>query len=101
MGTEDQVPHTVESIMMFIVFFACVSVCVAQGPHDNPDWQDYKLEFGKVYSPEEDAKRYETWLSNVIDIDMHNAQYDKTYTQAPNAFTDMTDEEFERDYSIK
>merc|ERR1712243_92961 len=101
MGTEDQASHTVESIMLFIVFFAYLSICMAQGPHDNPDWQDYKLEFGKVYSPEEDAKRYETCLSNGIEINLHHDQYNKTYTQAPNQFTDMTDEEFERDYSMK
>merc|ERR1711890_117582 len=85
---------TILAIMMFIALFACLSVCFA-APSDDQAWQDYKLEFGKVYTEGEEAARYAAWKSNMETIDLHNAQYEKTYTQGPSEFTDMTDDEFE------
>merc|ERR1712080_259566 len=88
---------TILAIMMFIALFACLSVCLA-APSDDQAWQDYKLEFGKVYTEEEDASRHATWKSNLEGMAVHNAQYEKTYTQGPNEFSDMTDEEFQAAY---
>jgi len=83
--------------MMYIAVLACLSVCLA-GRLDDQAWQDYKLQFGKVYTEEEDAIRYETWRKTVEEIEMHNSEYSKTYTQGVNQFTDMSDEEFEQGY---
>jgi len=83
--------------MMYIALLVCLSVCLAGGVED-AKWQQYKLEYGKVYTEEEDAARYETWKENVAEIDMHNALYSETYEQGPSEFSDMTDEEFAEAY---
>lgn len=81
--------------MMFIVLLACCSLCFA-----DPAWEQYKLEFGKVYNDEEDTTRYETWKKNMADIEFHNSNYadDHGYTQGMNQFTDMTEDEFQANY---
>jgi len=85
--------------MLYIIVLACLSACLA-GPADDLKWQDYKLEFGKVYSSEEEeATRYETWKENVMEIELHNADYTQTFKQGQNEFTDMTDEEFKATHS--
>jgi len=76
--------------MILFAVFACLSVCQAY----DQAWEDYKLEFGKVYTAEEDAAKYATWKVNVNGIVLHNALYGDTYKQGVNQFTDMTDEEF-------
>jgi len=76
--------------MILFIVYACLSVCLA---HDQA-WEDYKLEWGKVYTPEQDAAKYLTWKENVDEINIHNALYGDTYTQSVNLFTDMTDAEF-------
>jgi hypothetical protein len=64
---------------------------MAQLPQDDQKWQDYKLDFDKRYTEEEEITRYQTWKKAVAEIDLHNAQYEKTFTQGINQFTDMTD----------
>jgi len=91
--------HTLSAIMRIFVLFACALVCMAQGPHKDQRWEDYKLEFDKHYaSPEEEEKRYAVWKQAVAEIDLHNAQYEKTFEQEVNQFADMTDDEFEATY---
>merc|ERR1712212_66903 len=84
-------------IMIFIALLACVSVCFAQRPHDAA-WDDWKLEYGKVYSAEEEPSRYATWLKSKEDVALHNADYEQTYTVGLNEFSDMTQEEFAEIY---
>merc|ERR1712212_671545 len=72
---------------------ACFSVCFA-----DPVWDDWKLEYGKVYSAEEEPARYATWLKSKEEIDLHNADYEQTYTVGLNEWSDMTQEEFEEVY---
>jgi len=81
-------------MMRLLIFFACAFVCLA---HDQA-WEDYKLQFDRRYTEEEDKVRYAIWKKAVAEIDAHNAQYEKTFTQGINQFTDMTDEEFEANY---
>merc|ERR1712018_429425 len=84
-------------IMIVIALLACISVCFAQGPHDNA-WEDWKLEYGKVYSAEEELTRYGIWLKSKEDVDLHNADYEQTYTVGLNEWSDMTQEEFAEIY---
>ena len=42
--------------------------------------------------------RYATWNEAVSEIDVHNAQFGATFEQGINQFTDMTEEEFLKDY---
>jgi len=91
--------HTLSATMQVFVLFACAVVCMAQGPHKDQRWEDYKLEFDKHYAtPEEEEKRYTIWKQAVAEIDLHNAQYEKTFEQEVNQFADMTDDEFEATY---
>jgi len=83
--------------MMFFALLACFSVCFA-GHVDDREWQEWKLEYGKVYSAEEEEGRYTTWLENKVDIELHNADYEATYTQGLTEWSDMTQEEFEAAY---
>merc|ERR1719228_77870 len=82
-------------IMIFITLLACFSVCFAV---QDPVWEDWKLEYGKVYSAEEEPARYATWLTSKEEIDLHNADYEQTYTVGLNEWSDMTQEEFEEVY---
>jgi len=80
--------------MMFFAFLAFVAVC---GAHDQA-WDDYKLEFDKHYTPEEEALRYANWKKDVEEVTLHNALYGEDFTQAVNELSDLTDEEYEQIY---
>jgi len=58
-------------------------------------FNNWKVEHGKVYSSiDEEEARFEVFMKNHASIEAHNANPDVTYTQAHNAFSDMTPEEF-------
>jgi len=80
--------------MKLLIIFACAFACMAL----DEKWENYKLQFNKQYTAEEEESRYQTWKKATTEIDIHNAQYDKTFEQGVNQFTDMTDEEFAADY---
>lgn len=82
---------------MYIILLACVAACLA-GHLEDSEWQQYKLEFGKVYTAEQEASKYATWLENKKGIDLHNADYAQSYKQGLNEFADMTEEEFKAIY---
>jgi len=88
------------SMMIFFALLAFVAVCGAQGPSGAYDqaWEDYKLEFDKHYSPEEEALRYANWQKDVEEVTLHNALYSEDFKQEVNQFSDLTDEEFEDIY---
>jgi len=82
--------------MKLFIVLACAFVCLAQ--QEDAEWQSYKQQFGKQYTAEEEGTRYQIWKQAVTEINLHNAQYDKTFEQGINQFTDMTDEEFKDTY---
>merc|ERR1712198_717499 len=82
---------------MGMMFFALVAVLAVASAHDQA-WEDYKLEFNKIYTPEEEPMRYANWKRTTEEVELHNAQYEKEFTQAVNALSDLTDEEYEKYY---
>jgi len=80
--------------MMFFALFAMVALAAA---HDQA-WEDYKLDFDKRYTAEEEAMRYANWKKTTEEVELHNAQYSHEFTQAVNELSDLTDEEFEKYY---
>jgi len=80
--------------MMFFALFAMVALAAA---HDQA-WEDYKLQFDKRYTAEEEAMRYANWKKTTEEVELHNAQYSHEFTQAVNELSDLTDEEFEKYY---
>merc|ERR1711973_933874 len=80
--------------MKFLALLALVAVASA---HDQA-WEDYKLEFNKVYTPEEEALRYANWKKDSEEVDLHNAMYGEEYKKGVNQFSDLTDEEFAEYY---
>jgi len=83
--------------MMFFALFAIVAVAAAQGPHDQA-WEDYKLEFDKHYTAEEEPMRYANWKKDTEEVQLHNAMFGNEFTQAVNHLSDLTDEEYKRLY---
>jgi len=83
--------------MMFVALFAVLAVASAQGPLDQA-WEDYKLEFNKHYTAEEEAVRYANWKKDSEEVDLHNAMFGNDFTQAVNELSDLSDEEYKRLY---
>ena len=66
-------------MIFFTVLFACLSACLAL---DDQAWEDYKLQYKKVYTSEtEELSRYLTWKENVDGIELHNSFYGDSYQQ--------------------
>merc|ERR1711872_412432 len=80
--------------MMFFALFALVAVASA---HDQA-WEDYKLEFNKHYTAEEEAVRYANWKKDTEEVGLHNAMFGNGFSQAVNELSDLTQEEYERIY---
>merc|ERR1712215_527452 len=78
-------------------FFALLALVAVASAHDQA-WEDYKLEFNKVYTPEEEAMRYANWKKDSEEVDLHNAMYGEEYKKGVNQFSDLTDEEFAEYY---
>merc|ERR1712212_213104 len=57
--------------MMFFALFAMVALAAA---HDQA-WEDYKLDFDKRYTAEEEAMRYANWKKTTEEDELHNAMY--------------------------
>ncbi|EDL93849.1 rCG24173 [Rattus norvegicus] len=60
-------------------------------------WQEWKIKYEKLYSPEEEVLKRVVWEENVKKIELHNRENSlgkNTYTMEINDFADMTDEEF-------
>merc|ERR1711872_854624 len=80
--------------MKFFALFALVAVAAAF----DQAWEDYKLEFDKHYTPEEEAMRYANWKKDSEEVLSHNAMFGHEFTQAVNALSDLTDEEYKQQY---
>merc|ERR1711962_1604377 len=80
--------------MKFFALFALVAVAAAF----DQAWEDYKLEFDKHYTPEEEAMRYANWKKDAEEVLLHNAMYGHEFTQGVNALSDLTEEEYKQQY---
>merc|ERR1712142_1314435 len=82
------------STTMLFALFALVAVASAY----DQAWEDYKLDFGKVYTAEEEPMRYANWQKTVEEVELHNAMYGHEFTQAVNHLSDLTEEEYKEFY---
>merc|ERR1712180_180250 len=80
--------------MKFFALFALVAVAAAF----DQAWEDYKLEFDKHYTREEEAMRYANWKKDTEEVLLHNAMYGHEFTQGVNALSDLTEEEYKQQY---
>merc|ERR1712002_1212068 len=80
--------------MMLFALFALVAVASA---HDQA-WEDYKLEFNKHYTAEEEPVRYANWKIDTKEVELHNAMFANDFTQAVNELSDLSDEEYKQLY---
>merc|ERR1712002_615664 len=85
------------SIFFFTMMFLLFALVALAAAHDQA-WEDYKLEFDKHYSAEEEAVRYANWKKDSEEVLLHNAMFGHEFTQSVNQFSDLTDEEFQRIY---
>merc|ERR1712212_376831 len=79
---------------MMLLLFALVAVAAA---HDQA-WEDYKLEFDKHYTAEEEPVRYANWKEETEEVGLHNAMFGNDFTQAVNELSDLSEEEYKRLY---
>merc|ERR1712013_570422 len=81
---------------IFAVAAAAVSVSALSVEESHIGrFNNWKADHGKTYaSIDEEEARFEVFMKNHASIEAHNANPDVTYTQAHNAFSDMTPEEF-------
>ncbi|MCP6497625.1 hypothetical protein NL476_27015, partial [Klebsiella pneumoniae] len=66
-------------------------------PRLDAEWEEWKREYEKTYSPEEEGHKRAVWESNRRMIQQHNKEYGQgkhSFTMKLNAFGDMTREEF-------
>merc|ERR1739848_225208 len=58
-------------------------------------FNNWKIKHGKTYSSiDEEELRFEVFMRNHATIEVHNADFEQTFTMAHNQFSDMTPEEF-------
>merc|ERR1712002_1364565 len=85
------------SLFVTMMFFALVA-CLAVASAYDQAWEDYKLDFDKHYTAEEEAMRYANWKKDTEEVASHNALYGHEFTQAVNEFSDLTAEEYKEYY---
>merc|ERR1712113_908418 len=90
---------SIGSIFSFFAmkFFALLALVAVASAHDQA-WEDYKLEFNKHYTAEEEAVRYANWKIDTKEVELHNAMFGNDFTQAVNELSDLSDEEYKRLY---
>jgi len=81
--------------MLFVTLFALVAACAAV---QDQAWEDYKLEYNKHYTAEEELTRYTNWKKSVEEVTLHNAAYGHEFTTGINDMSDLTEEEYESIY---
>merc|ERR1712062_878457 len=69
---------------------ALVAACAAV---QDQAWEDYKLEYNKHYTAEEELTRYTNWKKSVEEVTLHNAAYGHEFTTGINDMSDLTEEE--------
>jgi len=83
---------------MLLALLAVVAAVSAGLLEDDLAWQNYKLEFNKVYTAEEELGRYLNWKKDVEEVTLHNSLYGNEFTQAVNELSDLTEEEYQKYY---
>lgn len=93
---------------LFILFISCAIALTTASirDHSNVDldkkWEEFKLEYNKVYTlSREETLRKQIFTKNVLDIEEHNQRHDsglETYEKGINQFSDLTYEEFAKQY---
>ncbi|KAL1509142.1 hypothetical protein ABEB36_003927 [Hypothenemus hampei] len=78
--------------------FALLVVAASASLERLNEFEAFKLKHSKTYGNElEESARYAIFLTNVLEIEQHNALYEQglvTYEKGVNQFTDWTAEEF-------
>ncbi|XP_070567461.1 procathepsin L-like [Ptychodera flava] len=83
--------------MKIVLCFALVAMAMASPLDLNRGWELWKTTHGKVYTPEEEVMRKQTWQQNMKMIHNHNTDYQngkKSFRMAMNQFGDMETGEF-------
>merc|ERR1711936_992917 len=65
------------SAIMIFALLMCVAVAMAK----DQAWEDYKLEYNKHYTAEEEPIRYANWQKEVAEVELHNAMNGEEYEQ--------------------
>ncbi|XP_028749503.1 protein CTLA-2-beta-like isoform X1 [Peromyscus leucopus] len=94
-------PHNFALVFVTsLVLSYCLRMASAAPPRDpslDAEWEEWKMNFKKSYSPDEEGHRRAMWEKNKKIVDNHNADYEQgktSFTMGLNGFSDMTDEEF-------
>ncbi|EGW06749.1 Protein CTLA-2-beta [Cricetulus griseus] len=72
------------------------SVAPSRDPRLDAEWEEWKKEFGKTYSPDEEGHRRALWEKSKELVEKHNVEYEQgrsSYSLGLNEFSDLTDEE--------
>jgi len=66
------------------------------------DFNNFKTKYGKSYENDhEESLRLSVYVSNMKEINEHNAKEGNTYTRGENVFADFTAEEFKNRFLMK
>merc|ERR1711865_870864 len=94
-------PNMYRFLLLAAALCAAVSAFPAEQPMDMDMgvtglWNAFKIDFNKVYSPEEEAHRLVAFKDNAETIYRHNAEQAPTqgWTMGINEYSDMSSEEF-------
>merc|ERR1712086_626755 len=96
-----QTPNMYRFLLLAAALCAAASAFPAEQPMDMDMgvtglWNAFKIDFNKVYSPEEEAHRLVAFKDNVETIYRHNAEQAPTqgWTMGINEYSDMSSDEF-------
>lgn len=78
-------------MMKSLLVLALISVIVMT--QSDTDWEQYKKDFNKRYTPDEEVVRKGYWAADWQRIQQANSNPANQYTLAPNQFSDLSDEE--------
>ncbi|XP_059494450.1 procathepsin L-like [Stegostoma tigrinum] len=91
-------------IMKLSLFLGCVVMSILAGASGHTfnstldeDWRNWKLEYEKQYTEDEETYRRMVWEDNMRYIEQHNLEHSMgkhTFTVGMNQFGDLTNEEF-------
>ncbi|XP_008824598.2 cathepsin J-like [Nannospalax galili] len=80
------------AVFLAILCLGVVSAAPSLDPGLDAEWQEWKTNYKKTYSPDEEGHKRAVWESNRKMIQLHNEEYDQgkhSFTMELNAFADM------------
>jgi len=87
---------------MKVLIILALAVAASNAHLLDSQWETYKVSFAKQYRSEEEHQyRKNAFAANLNFIEKHNSEHSlglQTYTVGINKFSDMTPEEFKREY---